>query len=200
MKIRITILMCLLLFVAQAQPQMKGMLGIPFGSSKQAVIQLMKQKQPDALFYSEQGDKYIMQKGSFAGKPVLLWVFSFVDNKLHTAKVVLDLSREIEIYELYRTMCTNINEKYYVSSHFVNDCRYPYDSGDIESLTALKGGYLRCFTIWNFNQEGFVDDANGQSCIMVEITPDVVVKISFQDGKLIDEALFKQSQKNQNDY
>jgi hypothetical protein len=181
--------------------EMNSVMGIPFGSTKAQVKAAMSQKQPGIKIREEKSNIVIYNDGKFGGRSAFSFLFKFTDSdKLHTAIVLLDPVYCSQVHELYDGIVSDINGKYYVSDLSIERYKYPYDKSDRENTNVITGGYATIHTIWTFDMANTPDNTDDDNGIMIEITNNCIVKVSYQDGVLIDEVVNKQKEKNSKDY
>lgn len=180
---------------------MNSVMGIPFGSTKAQVRAAMLEKQPGIKIREEKPNIIIYDKGKFGGRESFSFLFKFTDSgKLHTAIVLLDPIYCSQVHELYDGIVSDINGKYYVSDLSIERYKYPYDKSDRENTNVITGGYATIHTIWTFDMANTPDNTDDDNAIMIEITNNCIVKVSYQDGVLIDEVVNKQKEQNSKDY
>jgi hypothetical protein len=188
--------------ISQGQSkEMNSVMGIPFGSTRAQVKAAMSQKQPGIKIREEKSNIVIYNDGKFGGRSAFSFLFKFNDSdKLHTTIILLDPVYCNQVFELYDGIVSDINQKYYVSDFVVERYKYPYDKSDRENTNVITGGYATINTIWTFDMANTPDSTDDDNAIMIEITNGCIVKVSYQDGVLIDEVVNKQKEKNSKDY
>jgi hypothetical protein len=188
--------------ISQGQSkEMNSVMGIPFGSTRAQVKAAMSQKQPGIKIREEKSNIVIYNDGKFGGRSAFSFLFKFTDSdKLHTTIILLDPVYCNQVFELYDGIVSDINQKYYVSDFVVERYKYPYEKSDRENTNVITGGYATINTIWTFDMPNTPDSTDDDNAIMIEITNGCIVKVSYQDGVLIDEVVNKQKEKNSKDY
>ena len=174
--------------ISQGQSkEMNSVMGIPFGSTKAQVKAAMSQKQPGIKIREEKSNIVIYNDGKFGGRSAFSFLFKFTDSdKLHTTIILLDPVYCNQVFELYDGIVSDINQKYYVSDFVVERYKYPYEKSDRENTNVITGGYATINTIWTFDMPNTPDSTDDDNAIMIEITNNCIVKVSYQDGVLID--------------
>lgn len=163
-----------------------GLLGIEFGSSKEKVIQVMKSRgySPDPKSKNLTFDN--VKFGAFDKCYVM---FSFIENKFYQAGIILPDFLEAKILEQYYKLNTEISIKYGEGNSY-SDFTYPYEKGDGYEVTAIKLGKANYRTYWT-DEIGAIESS---------ISSNMFVIVTYQDNKLIEEAIKKRNLDNSNDY
>lgn len=193
-----TILFMLLMVNIATAEELNGIMGIQFGSSKATVKAQFMAKQPEATIYTDKPKTLTFQDTKFGGRKSLGIIFAFTDDdKLHTIIVLIDPEFESKAFSLYDEINQEINEKYHTYDKQWEDYTYPYDKSDRYShgVTALKIGKLDVATTWNFP-----DSTGEDNVIQTTITSNISVKITYQNGYLINQVVSKNKEKNSADY
>jgi hypothetical protein len=108
--IRVLLSLVLLCTAALAVERPKGFLGINWGASPEEAKRVM-QARPGVKFPEEADDyKFELTGGTFAGKPVVKWIFEFPERKFASAVVVL--KSEGDTPALYKEFRTELVKKY----------------------------------------------------------------------------------------
>lgn len=183
--------------------ELNGFMGIPFGSAKEEVKKTFMSKNPNSKIYTDKPGTLTMTDFTFGGRTAVAVVFGFGESdKMHTAVVLLENSNGDDyVFELYENVVKDINNKYHY--HDINNemWKYPYDKSDKfnHGATAIKLGKCELQSMWYFdvNDPTTHDDDN---IIAVENTQSCTVKISYQNGLLINEVVSKNNEKNSQDY
>lgn len=181
--------------------EMKGLMGISFGATKAEVKSIIQSKQPTIKIDNEKAETITYKGLMFGGRKTFATVFKFTDNgKFHTAVMLIDPDLPTKTYDLYDEIVSDINEKYYSCTHTVEKYKYPFDKSDRDNMSALKGGYVTMYSLWYFDNLNTPDNESDDNAILVEVLPSYLIKVSYQDGVLIDEVVAKQKQQNSSDY
>lgn len=199
-------ILALLLFISfyaksQGTDSLNGFLGIPFGSNKQQIKSTIQAKFPSAKIYEETEKKIVYDNIQFAGKNCLAMYFALnSEGRLHTAVVLLD-NQDHEAFSLYDAIVLDLDKKYHYHDSQYENWSYPYDKSDRDQhgITALKVHKLKIMSFWNFAaaDPNTTDDDN---IIQVTITDGCNVKLSYQNGAMINEVVEKNNANNSKDY
>lgn len=180
---------------------MSSFMGIAFGSTVAEAKAAFLAKQSNAKTEREDKQFLTFKDVKFGGRDAFAIVMKFSEEgKLHTAVVLMAPDECIESYKLYDDVVSDINDKYYKSDVVVEQFKYPYERKDRENTTALKNGYATFNTLWTFDTRNTPNDSEDDNAILIEILKSCIVKISYQDGVLIDEIVLKNKEKNSADY
>lgn len=199
-----TILLCTLtaLMTSLVYGQdLTGFMGIPFGTNKAQLKTIIKAKFPASTIETDDEKTLSFNNTSFGGRKAVLLLFGLNSNQdYHTAVVLLEPEFESGVFSLYDDVVSEVTGKYGEPGDVLENYLYPYDKSDKYShgVTALKTGKLDMASLWTFpaNDVGSGDD----NVIQVKITPRAFVKISYQDGKLINAVVEAKEQKAKQDY
>lgn len=173
-----------------------GFWGVKFGSSYMQAKKIILSKE-GAILDKKNSDSSIVvvDAAKFAGRQTSYIVLQFINDKFHTAVVSFKSDLEAKVVDLYETMETELNEKYFKTDSDFKNFKYPYKEGDGYEITAIKVGKATFASFWNFPREdGFTNS------IYLTISENLLVKLRYQDGKLIEEAVEIQKSKNAKDY
>jgi len=173
--------------------------GFRFGTTVDSVKKGMLSKPGCKIDPESSKDLLIFSGVNFAGRDVLIICFAFVNNKLHTGSVYISPRLESGILDLYNQIRTELNEKYYFSTEFYESYKYPYEKEDGHTITAIKLGKAKFSTYWKFKNPKSESEED-QNLISLRITENLSVKIIYQDGVLINEAVDQQKKENYKDY
>ncbi len=176
--------------------QIHGFWGIPFGSPIAKAKEIILSKDGTALNKDLSDDsRIVVDGGNFAGRSVFLIVLQFEKDKLFNASVIFEVKLEARVIDFYEAMKTALNEQYFVSKKDLRQFKYPYKDGDGHETTAIKLGKARFTAFWEFPKEGAPSDF-----INLEISENLHVVLTYQDGKLATEAIQKRESKDKQDY
>lgn len=177
---------------------LEGFLGIKFGSSREEVKKSMLLRQDCKLDIQNSNENVLFfDNVNFGGRKTEYIIFKFVNNQFHTGAVVLKPELESKCIELYTKIKDELNEKYFVTDKDYENYKYPYEKGDGHAETAIAVGKAEFVSYWFFNQD---TDGEIQNAISIQIKEDFNIVITYQDGKLITEAIKKQKESNFKDY
>jgi hypothetical protein len=178
-----------------SEQKLEGFLGIKFGASTESVKDFMLAK-PNCNLDLENSDnnQLFFEGAKFAGRDPLFILFKFVDNKFHTACVLIKPKLESQTIDLYNEIKDEINEKYYKTSEDYETYKYPYEKNDGHTETAIELGKASFSSYWKFNA------SSKDNYIALSITEGLHIKISYQDGMLVQIAVERENAKNNDDY
>lgn len=166
-------------------------LTIPFGSRKEIVKDIMKEKYK-AYYVEYDSTDTILEFGSFyfAGRKADEAYFHFTnDNKFCRVNILFyyregyDLKKLIE---LYRIIKNEINNKYFVSyNDYIHFEPPAYEDDSWESMEAnFRKGLVNYICSWNFETENEEDNY-----ITLKINKGEYIEISYEHGKLLKQYL-----------
>jgi hypothetical protein len=200
-KISILTFISALWFTASAQVlEIKGGLGLDFGSTKSSAKLMMKSKHPDVRFDEEKPNVIYYVGGQWIGKTAGIWAFQYTDsNELHTICVFTEPENESGIYDLYESVVKDLSTKYGDPTDVIETWKYPYEQKDkyTHGTTALRTGKATMMTYWQSINPKSNGDVN--NTILVEITTTLDVKVTYQDGLRIKEVTKKRTAEKQNE-
>lgn len=189
-KLSVLVLLTVINLIATAQTNLKGCMGLSFGDNKARVREVMATKEGYELYKSEPATISYMN-GSFAGHEAVGAVFAFYKDKLHTIVVLLKVEQEPKVMDFYYEILGELKNKYNIEYQSAHVYRSPYFAGDGYTLSAIKNGYADIGSLFKF------DDNN---VISVDITSGILLKLTYQDGVLIKQAIEETKEKNNQDY
>jgi hypothetical protein len=150
-----------------------GFLNIPFGTSKEVLIELIKEYEGVIDEGTNDSETLIISNMIFDGDQTQLILFKFFENKFWKAIVYFDCPKK-KLIEAYHTIKEVINEKYY----FTESSQDFYSSSLLKFLNldqiAIKRGKAQFFTSWNFDNSPYKD--NG---IILEINKEFDLKLTY---------------------
>lgn len=182
---------------------MTSVMGIELGSTRAQVKAKMAEKQPLSKIYNETDVSVSFENVRFGGNKTLLVMCQFTDdNKMHTCHIFVEPSDCKDIFSKYDEIVKDLSDKYGNSGKALEDYKYPYSKEDRYKHTELivKKGYVTLMTLWTFDNRNTPDETKDDNGIMVSIDKTCSVKISYQEGVLINEAVTKSKAKNSQDY
>lgn len=128
-----------------------GFMEIKFGSSPETVKKIILAKPNAELEKEHTKDNTLFFKGlTFAGREVLMIGFKFIDNKFYDAIVGLRVTSSTKIYELYKEIKTELNNKYFVTTDEHEEYKSPYKKGDGLTEQAIQKGKANMYAYWKF--------------------------------------------------
>lgn len=190
--------------IADAQTKtMTSVMGIELGSTRAQVKAKMAEKQPLSKIYNETEVSVSFENVKFGGNKTILVMFQFTgDNKLHTCHIFVEPSDCKEIFSKYDEVVKDLSDKYGRSEKTLEDYKYPYSIDDKYKHTEViaKRGYCTLITLWTFDSRNTPDNTEDDNGIMVSVDKTCSVKVTYQDGLLIDGEVAKSKEKNSQDY
>lgn len=192
----------LLINITSNAQELTGFMGIPFGTKRDEIKKLFLTKSPNSTIYTDKPGTLTFRDLQFGGRKAYAVVFGLnSEDEFHTAVVLLENNNDYEVFDLYDNVVADINNKYHDRDVDNELWRYPYDKSDKfnHGVTAIKTGKCQLQSMWFFdvNNPLSQDDDN---VIAVENTESCTVKISYQNGLMINEVETKNKQKNSQDY
>lgn len=132
-----------------------GFMGIKFGSSPDSVKRVVLSK-PGAQLNTEQSDEHtLLFKGlKFAGREVVMIGFKFNDNQFYGAMVAVKINSSTKIFELYKEIKSELNEKYFITTNDYEEYEYPYKKGDGLTEQAIQKTKANIHAYWEFKNVG----------------------------------------------
>ena len=204
MKKLITVLFILFTLKASSQQtELKGAAGIEFGMTKEVVNGVMNTMHKDAKFREIKKNQIFYDGGTWAGRSVFMWAFSFTDSgKLHTMVIVLNPKFDSDIFDLYKDVVEDLSGKYGPPKEddVYELWKYPYSADDkyTHGVTAIKTGKCSFSTFYWFpGSDGSLE--GNRNSIYVKITEFVSVWVKYQDGVLATEVVEKNNAAKQKD-
>lgn len=182
--------------------ELTGFMGIPFGSTKNEIKTIFLNKNPEAKIHTDEPRTLTFKNFKFGGREAVAVVFGLNDEgKMHTAIVLLNNDNDDDVFELYDDVVSDINNKYHYRDVNNEIWKYPYDKSDKfqHGTTAMKSGKCSLQSMWYFN----VNDPYGHdddNIIAVENTQSCTIKITYQNGMMINDVISKDKSKNSQDY
>lgn len=182
---------------------MTSVLGIELGSKKQDVRTILATKQPESKVYS-QTDISISYEGIKWGEyETLLVIFQFSDSdQLHTVMIFVDPSTCPKVFSLYDDIVETLTERYHSPNKNYENYSYPYSRSDKYTYgeTMVKSGKASLGSLWSFDNRNTPGDPEDDNNISVFVTQECSVKITYQEGVIIDEVIAKKKAKESKDY
>lgn len=202
MKNLITFISIILLTISVNAQELTGFMGIPFGSTKSEIKTAFLNKNPNAKIHTDEATTLTFTNFTFGGRKAVAVVFGLNDQgKMHTAIVLLDNDNDDEVFELYDNVVSDINEKYHYRDVNNEIWKYPYERSDKfqHGVTAIKIGKCSLQSMWYFDI-GDPSTHDDDNIICVENTQSCTVKITYQNGIMINEVVSKNKKKDSQDY
>lgn len=173
-----------------------GFMGIKFGSSAETVKKIILAKPNAELEKEYSKDNTLFFKGlTFAGREVLMIGFKFIDNKFYRAMVGFKLSSSSEIYEVYKEIKNDLNNKYFVTTDEQEEYESPYKKGDGLTEQAIQKSKAHIHAYWEFKNIGSQSNSIGLS-----ISNGFLISLNYQNGALAKMAETKEKTEKNKDY
>lgn len=188
MKLSILTLFLIIPFLSfsQTEVDVTGVLGIPFGSSKEKTNQVMIAKGTK----KDLSSKSPMYTGvAFGAYKNCMVIFSFINDKMYQAIIMLPSDVEGTTVDKYDELNSELAKKYGEGENLTT-FKYPYEKGDGHELTAIRIGKADYTTYW-IRQQG---------SLSTYISKNLDIFIKYQDRALIKEAIKEQDSKNVSEY
>lgn len=175
---------------------LEGFMGLPWGSSKEAVSELIKSKGGTIDLKNSNDGKLVFDDVLFAGKKVSFIQSYFIDNRLCAATVCDVPDKEFEAIEIYERWKKQLTEKYGNPSKQYKYFIDPYKEGDGYEIQAIKNGKGKFSSFWFFEKSGTKED---QGSVSLELNSNTASVINYEDTQLLKMYLEKKSKANQKD-
>lgn len=178
--------------MSQTTKPIDGFSGIKFGSNKITVLAALKAK--GGVLDKENTEKdYLAVDHVKIGTRVASLMVKFVNDKAFEADYLLDPEVEGKLLELYKSVNEDITSAYGDKKDVSTKYKAPYKEGEDEALTllGLSAGNIDFTTTWS-------DSAD--NTIQITITTEMIVKLTYQDSKLVKQAIAKQNEKTKSDF
>jgi hypothetical protein len=108
----------------------------------------MDTKEGAKLIPQESGDNLLAYQGAtFAGRETEHVGLEFVDDKFYFAFVKFIARPESGTLDLYESIQSDLNEKYYKTSRAVRKFSFPFEENDGQSLLAVKSGNAKIASV-----------------------------------------------------
>lgn len=196
MRNKVLLLFIIISITCNAQ-NLDGFFGIKFGSTREQVKSIMLERKNGKIDLENCSEKkLIFDNVKFAGRMSQFVLFSFVNNKFHTAKVIIKEPLESKVVDVYNDIKTELNTKYFKTTDDFENYKSPYEKGDGYTETAIKVGKLTIAAYWTFKNP----NSDAENLISLEIDEKMLIKIGYQDGLLIKEAVNIKNKENFSDY
>lgn len=173
-----------------------GFWGMTFGSSMAECKKNILAKEGATIDNKNSSETVLIIDGAiFGGRKTDFISLEFITNKLHTARVFYPKTLEAKVEELYSEIKSEINSKYYTTKVDFRNFKSPYRDGDGYDTQAIRLGKGTVAAFWKFKRSD-----EFENLISLEIKEDLIVSLSYQDGKLIKEAVQKRKSESSKDY
>lgn len=171
--------------------ELTGCMGIKFGSTKEQVKEAVISKRAGFQTYKDEVSYISYTNGTFAGRECVGAIFMFYNNKLHTVKILLREDQDPKVFDLYKTVVSELETKYNTSAEKHHIFKKPYYEGDGYTVSAIKMGYADIASYINFADN---------NVISISITENLTTMILYQNTDMAQEAIDNNNQKRSQDY
>lgn len=178
------------------QQELDSFWGIKFGCSTQEADEIMKTKNAIENEENSTDNVKVYTNCIFAGRETEYILLYFIDNSFFAAKIGFKANLDIQTIDLYKTIQSELNEKYYKTKLTVEKYKKPYYKGDGHETTAIQSGYAIIQSTWTFIKKNS-EELRG---ITLQILNNLVVQLSYQDDELLTIALEREKNQNIQDY
>lgn len=188
-----TLLALVLMHSSTAQAQeaaLPGILDIAFGTSMEEARDALLGR--DGVTFDpvhSNADHLVADGGTFADEAVNFWLLAFVEDRMHTAKAIVQPEEEA-IIATYENLIAHLTAQYGAPDDQVSFFDDPYEMGDGFETYAIRFGKGHFAALWRFS------DGESQNVISLSIDDDLYIPIVFQSGALIDLAIAKQERED----
>jgi hypothetical protein len=182
---------------------MTSVMGIDLGTTKAKVTEILASKQPDSKVYSQTEKSLSYTDVKWGDYKTYLVIFQFSDDdRLHTVQIMIEPEFPKGVFNLYDEVTSKLTERYGNSKKKVEYYSHPYTKADKYKYTEsmVKRGNVTMISLWTFDSPNTPSDEDDDNTIQVKVVPECLVKISYQDGVIINEVVKKQKENNSKDY
>jgi hypothetical protein len=174
-------------------PELKGALGLTFGCSKQQANTILTQKGGVMDKVNSKNDIIIFDKLKFGVRKPEFVSLKFVNNKLYEINIYFSTMESLT-QELYNSVRSDIEKKYFEGECYRNFDGI-YHDGDGYEMQAVKLGYAKINCFWtNFKNN------TSERVIQLGIDVGLLVVLTYQDTKILEEKIKQNDIKNNQDY
>ncbi|RYJ44495.1 hypothetical protein [Flavobacterium beibuense] len=175
--------------------KLDGFLNILFGSTQETIKEKIKDR--DGIIDTENSNEehLLYNNVKFAGYNTELIIFLFYENQFAKASIYIKPSLESRVIETYRSICNDLNNKYYTTDKDFETYDYPYEQNDGHTETAITIGKAEFSCFWNFNAGDKEDNY-----ISVIINEFLEIQITYENGYLNNLLVNKNKEKDSQDY
>lgn len=182
---------------AQAVPTtLDGFWGIKFGSSMVEAKKIILAKKTGKIdTVNSDQDVIVVEDAEFAGKRSYLILISFVNDQFHTGTIFFKSDLDAKVLDLYADFKSDLSDKYGKPSNDFKFFTKPYYSGDGYETQAIRLGKGEVSSFWTFERPD-----GGKNAISLSVTERLMIKLTYQDGKLIKVSSEQRKNKNSKDF
>ncbi len=191
---KILLFLLILPLVGLAQTKtIDGFWGIKFGSTKAATDAAMKAKGCKSSTLAVTDDMLAYDDVTFAQRKAFFVILKFYKNQFYEATVTYKPDPDMVINQ-FEKMATELKSSYGETTVFHNFTK-PYELGDGYELSAIKQGKADYAAYWSTaNSDG------NKNFISLDISKDLYVDLTYQDGTIIKKAIAEKDKLKANDY
>ena len=184
------------LIAQDSSKTLDGFLGIKFGSSYSYAKKVLSSKEGAKLdIKNSKNNKLIFDNLKFGGRQTSFIKLEFFQDKFYGAAVYYSSRLESQVEDLYSSIKSDLNSKYYSTDVDYRNFKSPYFDGDGYETQAIKLGKATIMSAWEFPQS----DGNKNS-IFLRITEDLSIRLTYYCGKIAEQAEAVEKNKNATDY
>jgi hypothetical protein len=189
-----TLLIALLLIpfigFSQTTKPIDGFQGIKFGSSKITVLTAMKAKGYKFDKTNSTATMLAFSNVKLASHTADAFLVKFINDKAFESDYLFNPDVEAKVIADYDELAGRIAE-IYGQGQVTKTYNNPYKEDDGETLLGLSAGKIDFHTVW------FADNKNS---ISIAITTDMIVRVTYQDYLLTEQAIQAQKAKDKGDF
>lgn len=163
-------------------PTINGFLGLDFGASKKAAVNLLTEKGGNYDHENSTESAIIFDGIIFAGRPTAFIILRFFNDAFFQGSVYFTVSPEVHTYQFYEQVKSEINAKYFVTTlDYVTFLNPVYKDTALFNLGIQTGSTeISCF--WKFPVSDAIDNY-----ISMKISVDLNIILSYEDGAIAEE-------------
>lgn len=181
------------LFISAQTKTVDGFWGIKFGANKQQVIDAIKAKGGTLDVKSTTEKSLVFDNIRFAQRKAYFLIIKFNNNKFYEA-IVTFKPDESDLINEFETMAKELSNSYGEVEVYRN-FKSPYEEGDGYETQAIRMGKADYAAFWKT-----VNAQNDNNYVSLRITKDMLVRLGYQDGTLVKDAIAAQDKKKSEDY
>jgi len=161
-------------------------LGIEWGASRDVARSKLCEREGVVFNESQSGQgNQIFQGGLYANKDVKMWVLQFVNNKLHTAKILVAPPAPQTI-DVFKDLSARLTREYGEPAQGGIIVNRPYSTG--QELQAIAAGKGIAAALYAFGVNNRLEGS-----ILCQVAPNGQIVINYQNESLNREAISSQS-------
>lgn len=184
-------------FVSHKLKALESCWGIPFGTTRDSIIKMVKKKSGKIPKQTGEKGVLIYENCSFGSSYAKEITLLFVDGLFYGSYVVFKPENTPSIFDLYKQIKGDITEKYFKPQSDVESYKYPYEKGDGHVSTAILTGHATISSIWEFARS---EKTRGSGMIVLVAENNGTVGMHYRDGFLSKLAEMDLSKQMKDDY